>query len=278
MLKRPALIEGISEANPSRELERRKELADFIRTRREKLKPALDKVSPMIRRRTPGLRREEVAELAGVGATWYTWLEQSRDIHPSTEVLERVGKALSLNPFEMRHLFTLAGKVYQGAEVPTNETVPAALKRFVDESLDIPALVVGERKDHLYWNEHFTTQVRNALCGQSDGRNYLEMLFLDPAAREFLVNWESHAKRMIAEFRAGIGDKIGTPWVSELIERLKSQSSEFALWWKDHDVSDRSVFTYEINHPKLGRLAFERTVYSPAEAPELKLVLFKPIR
>jgi transcriptional regulator with XRE-family HTH domain len=278
MLKRPALIDGISEANPSRELERRKELADFIRTRREKLKPALDKVSPLIRRRTPGLRREEVAELAGVGATWYTWLEQSRDIHPSTEVLERVGKALSLNPFEMRHLFTLAGKVYQGAEVQTNETVPEALKRFVDESLDIPALIVGERKDHLYWNEHFTTQVRSALCGKSDGRNYLEMLFLDPAAREFLVNWEGHAKRMIAEFRAGIGDKIGTPWVSELIERLKSQSAEFALWWKDHDVSDRSAFTYEINHPKLGRLAFERTVYSPAEAPDLKLVLFKPIR
>jgi len=277
MLKRPALIEGISEANPSRELERRKELADFIRTRREKLKPALDKVSPLIRRRTPGLRREEVAELAGVGATWYTWLEQSRDIHPSTEVLERVGKALSLNPFEMRHLFTLAGKVYQGIDQATNETVPAALKRFVDESLDIPALVIGERKDHLYWNEHFATQVRSALCARSDGRNYLEMLFLDPAAREFLVNWESHAKRMIAEFRAGIGDKIGTPWVSELIERLKGQSPEFARWWKDHDVSDRSAFIYEINHPKLGRLAFERTVYSPAEAPDLKLVLFKPI-
>ena len=114
MLKRPALVDGVSEFNPNRELERRRELADFIRTRREKLKPSAEKVSSMTRRRTPGLRREEVAELAGVGATWYTWLEQSRDIHPSAEVLERVGRALNLNPFEMRHLFTLAGKVTKG--------------------------------------------------------------------------------------------------------------------------------------------------------------------
>jgi transcriptional regulator with XRE-family HTH domain len=278
MLKRPALIEGISEVNPNRELERRKELADFIRTRREKLKPSPEKISSLVRRRTPGLRREEVAELAGVGATWYTWLEQSRDIHPSSEVLERVGRALNLNPFEMRHLFGLAGKVYQGPNVSTLEVVPEALKRLVDRCLDVPALVVGERKDHLYWNPLFEDQIRSPLCRESQGKNYLELIFLEPAAREYLVNWESHAKRMIAEFRAGIGDKIGTPWVSELIERLKTQSPEFARWWKDHDVSDRSAFLYEINHPKLGRLSFERSVYTPAEAPDLKLVLFAPVK
>src|ERR1700761_7733655 len=97
MLKRPALVDGISEFNPDRELERRKELADFIRTRREKLKPSPEKISLMARRRTPGLRREEVAELAGVGATWYTWLEQGRDVRASLDVLEAIARALRLS-------------------------------------------------------------------------------------------------------------------------------------------------------------------------------------
>jgi transcriptional regulator with XRE-family HTH domain len=266
-------------SNYKNDEERRKELADFLRTRRERLKPTPGKVSQLSRRRTPGLRREEVAEIAGVGATWYTWLEQSRDIQPSAEVLERVGKALELNPFEMNHLFALAGRVAPASQLSTLEQVPASLKRIIDD-LRIPALVVGERMDHLYWNKKYTELVApewDSIQGKGI-RNWLQYIFLEPSVRERLVDWESHSKRILAEFRASIGEQVGSPWVVELIEQLRTSSPEFASSWKSHDVKERVSLSFEIDHPTLGRLGFERSVYSPVDASKLKLVLFTPLK
>lgn len=113
------------------EIERRKELADFLRTRRERIRPPAAFYSPSSRRRTPGLRREEVAELASVGATWYTWLEQARDIHPSNEVLMRLAQALQLDPFERRHMFDLAGRAAPDAFNQTKEIVPPTCNGFL---------------------------------------------------------------------------------------------------------------------------------------------------
>jgi transcriptional regulator with XRE-family HTH domain len=259
--------------------ERRKELADFLRTRRERLKPTPGKVTQLTRRRTPGLRREEVAEIAGVGATWYTWLEQARDIQPSADVLERVGKALELNPFEMSHLFMLAGRIAPVHEHLSLEEVPASLKRIIDD-LKIPALVVGERLDHLYWNSKYIELVAPEWeTLQAKGiRNWLQYIFLDASVRERLVDWESHSKRILAEFRASIGEQVGTPWVTELLEQLKNGSPEFVSSWKNHDVRERVSLTFDIQHPTLGRLSFERSVYSPVDAAKLKLFLFTPVK
>jgi transcriptional regulator with XRE-family HTH domain len=257
---------------------RRKELGDFLRTRRERFKAIPETAGQLTRRRTPGLRREEVAEMAGVGATWYTWLEQARDINPSGEVLEKIGKALELNPFEMQHLFGLAGKIYQVSAQSTSEEVPHSLKQFVDRVLTIPALVLGQRKDPLYWNEHFTKQIQ-CIYGDptASPRNSLEATFTDKTIRQRIINWEIHAKRSIGEFRADIGDQIGSPWVTELVERLKTVSPEFAHWWKAHDVLGRNTLSFEIMHPTQGPITFERAVYSPGEAPTLRLVLFTPV-
>lgn len=264
--------------NHKNDEERRKELADFLRTRRERLKPVPGKVSQLTRRRTPGLRREEVAEIAGVGATWYTWLEQARDIQPSADVLERVGKALELNPFELNHLFALAGRIAPASGVQTLEQVPPSLKRIIDD-LRFPALVVGERLDHLYWNKRYIELIApewEEIQGKSI-RNWLQYIFLEPLVRERLVDWETHSKRIIAEFRASIGEQIGSPWVTELVEQLRSKSPEFAASWKSHDVRERVSLTFEVDHPKLGRLCFERSVYSPVDAPKLKFTLFTPV-
>jgi transcriptional regulator with XRE-family HTH domain len=268
------MLNEISNASNS-DYERRKELADFLRTRRERSKVLPEVLSQLTRRRTPGLRREEVAEMAGVGATWYTWLEQARDISPSGEVLEKIGKALELDPFEMQHLFGLAGKIYQTVMQGPSEEVPHSLKQFVDRILTIPALVMGQRRDALYWNEHFTQQIQ-CIYGESP-RNYLEVVFTDKTVQQRIVNWEVHAKRIVGEFRADIGDQIGSPWVTEIVERLKIVSPEFAHWWKAHDVLGRNTLPFEIMHPKHGPMSFERTIYTPGEAPKLRLALFTPV-
>jgi transcriptional regulator with XRE-family HTH domain len=257
--------------------QRRRELADFLRTRRERIKPIPGKFVQISRRRTPGLRREEVAELAGVGATWYTWLEQARDIQPSSEVLDRIARALELNPFEVKHLFTLAGKVVPAANTFIREEVPPAVKRMIDETINVPAIVLGERLDLLYWNSEYNYFFSAIPLLQSEAYNWMELIFCNEAARKSLVDWETHARRIIAEFRAAIGDQIGTPWAAELIDRLRTKSPEFADWWKSHDVRERVSLSFEILHPQLGKISFERSVYSPVDLPKIKLVMFTPL-
>lgn len=133
--------------------QRRKELADFLRTRREKLKPEQVGITQGARRRTPGLRREEVAEIAGVGTTWYTWLEQARDIQPSGEVLRRLGQALRLSAAEMRHLFALAGKAMPSDLEAQDESVSDGLQRLLNNALKVPAVLIGGRWDVLALND-----------------------------------------------------------------------------------------------------------------------------
>lgn len=261
----------------SNDEQRRRELADFLRTRRERLKPTPGKFVQLSRRRTPGLRREEVAELAGVGATWYTWLEQARDIQPSSEVLDRIARALELNPFEVKHLFTLAGKVVPSANTFTREEVPPAVKRMIDETMNVPAIVLGERLDLLYWNGEFNYFLSSIPLLSSESHNWMELIFCNEAVRKNLIDWETHARRIIAEFRAAIGDQIGTPWAVELIDRLRAKSPEFADWWKSHDVRERVSLSFEILHSELGRISFERSVYSPVDLPKIKLVMFTPL-
>jgi transcriptional regulator with XRE-family HTH domain len=257
--------------------QRRRELADFLRSRRERLKPNPGKFVQLSRRRTPGLRREEVAELAGVGATWYTWLEQARDIQPSSEVLDRIGKALELNPFELTHLFQLAGKVLPSVLDATHEEVPAAVKRVIDHTLGVPAMVLGERFDLLYWNSEFNYLFGDVTRIPQADRNWMFLLLCDKKIRSSIVDWDTHGKRIMAEFRAAIGDRIGNPWIAELIERMKRESPEFENWWKSHDVRERVSLSFELTHQDLGRVSFERSVYSPVDAPKLRMVVYTPL-
>lgn len=255
----------------------RRELADFLRTRREKLKPEQVGMTQGARRRTPGLRREEVAELAGVGTTWYTWLEQARDIQPSAEVLRRLGAALQLSPAEVRHMFSLAGKAAPQEGDSSNETVSESMTRFLQQSLQVPAILLGGRWDILAMNELASKEFQHANSLPENRRNWLYYVFCSGKTRAKVQGWEQNARRLLAEFRASVSDSLDNPWVQEVVEILKTESEEFAKWWREHDVRDNTPAIVEVSDSD-GKRTYERTVYRPWENLRYKILVFTPVQ
>lgn len=257
--------------------QRRRELADFLRTRREKIKPEQVGITQLARRRTPGLRREEVAEFAGVGTTWYTWLEQARDIQPSAEVLHRLSQALQLNPAEVRHLYALAGKAAPVGIEMSGEILSPSLERLIAEGVQVPVIVLGQRWDVVGMNKLAEEIIPGFFQLPEEKRNWLYYIFRGEGAKEHVSDWETNARRLIAEFRASLAESLDHPWVLELIDLLKAESPEFARWWREHDVRDKAPIIVEINLPDRGKLVFERTVLQPYENSRLKILVFIPI-
>jgi transcriptional regulator with XRE-family HTH domain len=256
---------------------RRAELADFLRRRRETIKPDEVGLPNGGRRRTPGLRREEVALLAGVGTTWYTWLEQGRDVRASVDVLEALSRALRLTPAERTHLILLG----RGEEPPpckyASERVSATLRRLIENLGANPAYVLGRRWDYLAWNAAAT-----ALLGDLDAvpraeRNHVWMHFMDPARQELFPDWERSSRLMVAKFRADHARHLGDPAFDGLIEALRKCSPEFWREWKRHEVARSGAGRKEVRHPLAGPMVFEHAVFSPLEEPEQRLVLYTPL-
>lgn len=259
------------------DLERRRELADFLRTRRERILPSLDH-QPRLRRRTPGLRREEVAEMAGVSASWYTWLEQARDIKPSSDLLMRIGNALQLNSSEMKHLFLLSGRTPPEMSQSARGDAPEALTRLVQEALHVPAFVIGERFDILVWNSKFTEYFFDPGLLPIEKRNWLEIIFTLPHPTKYTIDWDEIAKRTVAEFRSAIGEQIGSPLMKDFITRLRNESPHFDELWRRHDVLERRNLIFHITHQQHGKMTFERSTYIPIEAQNMILIMLVPIQ
>lgn len=255
--------------------QRRRDLADFLRSRREKTKPETVGIAQISRRRTPGLRREEVAELAGVGTTWYTWLEQARDIQPSAEVLRRLAKALKLNGAEMRHLFALAGKAAPADLDGAVETPPANLTRILEESLQVPAILLGVRWDVLSVNARAKIAFP-WLRDLADRRGNMIDYFFCEFDRKLVVGWEDIAKRTVAEFRSTLSHSLDHPWVMEFIEALRRKSPDFERMWKEHDVFDPIPTIVEVLGDA-GRVVYERTLLRTSEDVRHKILVFSPI-
>jgi transcriptional regulator with XRE-family HTH domain len=260
--------------------ERRREIAAFLKNRRHRRQPEELGLRRGSRRRTPGLRREEVAALAGVSTEWYTWLEQGRAVRPSAETLRRIAAALRLEPGEAEHLVTLAGH-----GVPRNgngSTRPSAitprLQRFIDQLEYCPAWVYGERWDILAWNRAATLIYGDIGAMRGVERNGVYQLFLAPRLRRMLVNWETHARECVARLRAIYARNVDDPWFNELIQLLRGGSPEFAGWWSAGDVQleHDGVKCYE--HPEVGRLSFDFTVLDVAEErlAALRLITYVP--
>ena len=273
------LNDGSTQETPDRQErsglseQRRRELADFLRTRREKLKPEQMGIAPVSRRRTPGLRREEVAEIAGVGTTWYTWLEQARDIQPSAEVLKRLGQALMMNPAETRHLFTLAGRSVPLEIEEMRESASPTLMR-VMESIPTPAMLLGSRYDLLAINESARkTFIAVAELLEKKG-NWLHYYFLE-LDRSSLVNWELNARQLISDFRLSVSDSLDQPWVAEIVDGLRAKSTEFESFWREHDVSESNFTLVEVQ-TTTGQQKFERVMFRLAEDPRLKMIVYTP--
>lgn len=256
---------------------RRRELADFLRSRRERVSPEDVGLPKGVRRRTPGLRREEVAMLSGVGTTWYTWLEQARDVRPSAEVLGALARTLQLDSDEQQHLYRLSDRPPPGITPYSPETVPATLLRMLESIVGQPAYVLGRRWDILAWNTAAAVVFGDYGMLKDDERNIMHMVFANPDHREKVVDWDIMAPIALANFRADSIKFSGDPDFERLITLLKSVSVEFRNWWPKHEVSNAVAGFKRIDHPTVGLLVFEYMRLSVLDQSELKLVIYTPL-
>ena len=255
----------------------RREAGDFLRSRRERLTPPDVGLPNGFRRRTPGLRREEVAMLAGVGTAWYTWLEQGRDVRPSNEVLAALAAALRLDPTERRHLFVLHDRPAQEPRATGPERIDEPLRRMLDSLTGQAAFVLGRRWDILAWNG--AAEVVFGPYGRLEGdeRNTLHMVFADPDHRRLLVDWEAVARASLAMFRADCARYAGDPDFERLVARLTRLSPEFAQWWPQREVARPLAGQKRIDHPTAGRMVFEYSSLGVGDPPDMKLIVFTPL-
>ena len=253
-------------------------MADFLKTRRARLSPEEAGLPRGARRRTPGLRREEVAHLANVGVTWYTWLEQARAVSPSEQVLEGVARALKLDRDERTHLFTLADRPVRPANGSEEEAVGPGLIRVLEALEPNPAYAMGKRWDKLAWNGAWAAVFGDPEALARRGRNTVWRMFTDEESRRRVTDWEGHAKHVLAQFRASAGRHAGDPTFAKLVEDLKEASPEFRRWWPRHDVEGSPEGRKELDHAVAGRLVFEHTTFQLHDDPDLKMVLFTPLQ
>jgi transcriptional regulator with XRE-family HTH domain len=249
----------------------RSELGDFLRSRRARLSPEDVGLTNGRRRRITGLRREEVAELAGIGVDWYIRLEQGRSVNPSATTIDALARALRLSKVEHGHLRALTRSAERRAF--KRESVPEALRRLVN-AMVLPAYVTGRRWDVLAWNS-----AADDLFGfdkmDEDDRNTLLMILVSPGARRLLRgSWADEAKRMIAQFRPIYDVWADDPAFRALYQRLRSGCPEFADWWKAHDVRGAGAGEKRIHHPKKGLLRFEHASFQSTEDATLRLIVY----
>ncbi|WP_448204232.1 helix-turn-helix transcriptional regulator [Azospirillum sp. sgz302134] len=249
----------------------RRLLGAFLRTHRERLTPAEAGVhGGSVRRRTPGLRREEVAQICGLSPTWYTWLEQGRDVSVSPGALARIARGLRLTSAERAYLFELARKRdpdAAGAEAA--DTPPALLSAL--EAITAPAYLLDRVWNACGWNDGAARLFSGWLDGAE--RNLLRYVFLDPTARRFICDWENRARRLLAEFRADTARRADDDDVTALVRDLRDGSPAFARLWDDHGVLEREGGLRAFHHPLDGPLRYEQVTLCPAGRPEHKLVM-----
>ncbi|GCE08205.1 helix-turn-helix transcriptional regulator [Dictyobacter aurantiacus] len=260
--------------------QRRQELADFLRTRRMRLSPEQVGLIGGGRRRTPGLRREEVAQLANVGVSWYTLLEQGRDVHPSREVLQSIADGLQLTPAERQHLFLLADQPPIIDPPDADEQVSPALRRVLEALNPVPAYIVGRRWNFLAWNtaaEHILALSRTAAAPHA--YSVVWRMFTDPQTRRIhhQPTWEQVAQKVLAEFRADSALFADEEWFTRLVADLQRVSPEFRAWWPRHDVRGRADALKDFVHPVIGCLVFEHTTLQVPDMPDLKLMIYTPV-
>ncbi len=252
---------------------RQKAFGDFLRSRREQLDPAGLAIPSLRRRRTPGLRREEVAERAGIGIDWYVRLEQGRDVSPSAATVDALARALCLSEAEHAHLRALSRSGRPAAFV--REAVPPTIRRLVRD-LPQPAYVTGRRWDLLAWNAAAAD-----LFGFDDlpeaERNILHFVLTDARAQAlFGTAWAEEAQRMVAQFRAAHDLSAADPAFLDLLDRLADGCRLFPEWWEAHEVRGGGAGRKVLQHPRHGRLVFDYATFQATGDPALKLAIYGP--
>ena len=254
---------------------RRRELGAFLRSRRERIKPEQVGLHSIRRRRTPGLRREEVAQLAGVGVTWYTWLEQGRDIHPSGQVLDAIARTLQLDSHEHSHLFTLAGLATTTIADQCLDLCPT-VEPLIEQLEPFPAAVVNARLDLLAYNRVYASFFPDLETIPIEDRNLLWLAFTHPQWRAAIVDWDDIAPRMVAEYRAAMAEHLDEPAWKTLVARLHRASPEFTAVWERHDVQGVESRTKRALHPDVGLLSLDYTNLWVGQQVGIRIIAFTP--
>jgi transcriptional regulator with XRE-family HTH domain len=251
-------------------------LGGYLKDRRTKLDPAALGFPPE-RRRTPGLRREEVAQRANISPTWYTWLEQGRGGAPSADVLNRISRALMLTEVEREHLFLLGLGRPPEARYRQNDGATPRLQRVLDALDPSPALIRNAKYDVVAWNRAATVMLVDYGSLPPEQRNILRFIFLDPRARAAQYDWESVARFVLGAFRVDAARAGAAAEVEPLVEELCRLSPEFKAMWRDNDVpGHHSEAVKQIRHPVLGPLAFEFSTFAVDGRTDLAMVVYNP--
>jgi transcriptional regulator with XRE-family HTH domain len=257
------------------ELDRHHELAAFLRSRRARLSPEQAGLPRGQRRRTPGLRRAEVALLAGVSPEWYTRLEQGRDIHVSVQVLESLARVLLLDADERTHLFLLALRQPPPIETFSHAKISPTFQQFLDQLGTIPACVVDPHTTVVAWNTAFCVVFGDYATMSERERNSLwRLLTLPPQQRN--EEWKELVRVVLAQFRAEYGRFIEDPWWAQQIAELSRISPEFQELWAHHDLRDVPERRKSMHHPQVGELTFDFRWFRTTDSEHLRLVIYTP--
>ncbi|MFE5582255.1 helix-turn-helix transcriptional regulator [Kitasatospora sp. NPDC056531] len=255
---------------------RRHDLAAFLRSRRERIAPEQVGLPMTGRRRTPGLRREEVAQLAAVGVTWYTWLEQGRDIQVSTQVLDAVARALLLDPSERAHLFTLAG-AEDPAPIQDCPSVTPSVRLVLEQLAPYPAVVLNSRYDVLAYNAQYTGFVGRLEELPPEDRNLMWLAFTDSHFREVLIDYRTERLGMVARFRAAMADHPAEPTWKALLARVRKASPDFEEEWQRHEVMRPGNGIKRFQVPGIGLLRCEYTNFWLSPRLGTRMISYTPL-
>lgn len=251
-----------------------KALGAFLRAHRERITPDMLGLPSAPRRRTSGLRREELAQISGISATWYTWIEQGREVSISPHTLARIAKALRLGHAERHYLFTLA-RVADPEQEQHQEMANSAVLQSVHQ-VAVPCYLLDITWNVAAWNTP-AESLFSGWLGQTNTPNLLHFMFFHPLAKTLVSDWEDRARRVVAEFRAETSHHQNTEEIRAFVRNMTHNSEAFNHWWKQHDVMAREGGERGFEHPQRGPLRFQQLTFHPAENSGLKLVMLIPL-
>lgn len=254
-----------------------KELAEFLIAKRNQIQPSEVGLKSLGHRKTPGLRREEVASLAGIGVTWYTWLEQSRDVQLSQKAATNLADALLLDAKERRHFFTLANVPSPVEEYEQTKKINPLLKHFLDSLEFSPALIVDQMQNILAWNKAAVVLYGDFTKMTDRERNIVWAMFTQERFKNMYPEWKKHAEDLAGILRAASAKYIGNEYFANFINALCSESPEFEQIWRKNKISIENEVHKFLIHPNLGELSFEVCTFDVPDDEILKLIVHTPL-
>jgi hypothetical protein len=268
-------LELVQSSSTKPEVVVRRELAAFLRSRRERISPEQVGLPAVGRRRTPGLRREEVAQLAAVGVTWYTWLEQARDIQVSAQVLDAIARALQLDSNERQHMFVLAGAPDPAPQTQC-PTITPSVTAVMEQLEPLPCAAMNSRYDILAYNRTYGQLMGDLDAIAPEDRNCMLLAFTHPDWKRAMVDYEAATALMVAKFRGAMADHVAEPAWKSLVKRLRLASPEFEALWLQHEVGTAASGEKRFLNPHVGLLHFEFTTLWLGPRQSSRLITYTP--